>query len=184
MVAQIGQMSEGGAPMPDPMFMFNTMLPYFAVMCLSMFVMFGWQWSVAVGLQNKVPANVKMKVGRFKFTFFFPLLYMVMVFGFMAVFMSNVIKQGSRPEPGVLFLFMGIVFPMHFLAMVCMFHNLFFIAKTYKTVMLQRETSIGDYIGEVFLIWFLPVGIWFVQPNINKFVDMQIEESPADHLLA
>jgi hypothetical protein len=28
-----------------------------------------------------------------------------------------------------------------------------------------------DFAGEFFLLWFYPVGIWIVQPKINKMVE-------------
>jgi hypothetical protein len=28
----------------------------------------------------------------------------------------------------------------------------------------------NDYIGEFFLFWFFPIGIWFIQPRINNIV--------------
>jgi hypothetical protein len=49
-----------------------------------------------------------------------------------------------------------------------MFYTLWFNAKTFKSVELQREALIGDYIGEFFLLWYFPIGIWFIQPRINK----------------
>ena len=33
---------------------------------------------------------------------------------------------------------------------------------------LQKEATFNDFVGEFFLIWFYPIGIWFVQPEINK----------------
>jgi hypothetical protein len=38
-----------------------------------------------------------------------------------------------------------------------------------KTIELQREVTFSDFAGEFFLIWFYPVGIWIIQPKVNKF---------------
>jgi hypothetical protein len=35
-------------------------------------------------------------------------------------------------------------------------------------VELQREALAGDYIVDFILFWFFIVGIWFLQPRINK----------------
>ncbi|MTI29322.1 hypothetical protein [Xanthovirga aplysinae] len=52
-----------------------------------------------------------------------------------------------------------------------------FPAKTIKSIELKKNTGIGDYIGDFFLIVFLPIGIWFLQPRINKIVEAQKGET-------
>jgi len=42
-----------------------------------------------------------------------------------------------------------------------------FSAKTIKLAELQRSVTFSDFAGEFFLIWFFPIGIWFVQPKVN-----------------
>lgn len=42
-------------------------------------------------------------------------------------------------------------------------------AKTIKTVELQKKVTFSDFAGEFFLLWFSPIGIWILQPKINKF---------------
>jgi hypothetical protein len=49
-----------------------------------------------------------------------------------------------------------------------MFYILYFVAKTMKSVEMQKTVTFNDYAGEFFLIWFFPIGIWFLQPRINK----------------
>jgi hypothetical protein len=70
---------------------------------------------------------------------------------------------------------MAIIFPLHLFSMFCIFYCLYFVSKTFKTVELQRETTFSDFAGDFFLIWFYPIGIWIVQPKINKMV----EETPS-----
>jgi len=54
--------------------------------------------------------------------------------------------------------------------MFCLFYCLYFVAKTLKTVELQREVSFNDFIAEFFLTWFFPIGVWILQPRINKMI--------------
>jgi hypothetical protein len=28
-----------------------------------------------------------------------------------------------------------------------------------------------DFVGEFFLVWFFPIGVWILQPTINKLED-------------
>jgi hypothetical protein len=71
---------------------------------------------------------------------------------------------------------MIIVFPLHLFSMFCIFYCLYFVAKTFKTVELQREVQFSDFAGEFFLIWFFPVGIWVIQPKINKMIELYVEK--------
>lgn len=44
----------------------------------------------------------------------------------------------------------------------------YFMAKALKSVETQSEVSFTDCIGDFMLLIFLPIGIWFIQPRINK----------------
>ncbi|MEN9640511.1 MAG: hypothetical protein RLZZ262_2380, partial [Bacteroidota bacterium] len=40
-----------------------------------------------------------------------------------------------------------------------------------KLLELQREVRFSEFIREFFLIWFFPIGIWFIQPKINRWFE-------------
>jgi hypothetical protein len=65
----------------------------------------------------------------------------------------------------------GFIFILHLLSMFGIFYSLYFVAKTIKTVELQTKVSFSDFAGEFLLIWFFPIGIWVVQPKINKMIN-------------
>lgn len=45
-----------------------------------------------------------------------------------------------------------------------------FPMKLLNSIETGKEASLGEYIGDFFLVLFLPIGIWFLQPRINKIV--------------
>lgn len=51
------------------------------------------------------------------------------------------------------------------------FHLHYFPGKLLKIIETRREGSFADYIGYGVLIFFWPIGIWFLQPRINKAVE-------------
>jgi hypothetical protein len=137
-------------------------------------VFLGWFWSVGVGLQSRIPKGVKMKVKRFKIGFIIPALYMLIFMVFLLLTLNGEMDVGNRPS-GILFgKFAVIIIPLHLFSMFCLFHSLYFVAKTFKTVELQREVTFSDFAGEFFLIWFYPIGVWIIQPKINKMVEEEI----------
>ena len=156
---------------PNPEIMFNYMIFFPIIMILVMAIFFGWFWSIAIGLQKKVPENVTMKVKKFKIFFFIPIIYILCIMIFMSFTMDGLINGGGKPNLGLLGSLFAVIVPLHLFSMFSIFYTLYFVAKTFKTVELQREVKFSDFIGEFFMIWFYPVGIWIIQPKINKFIE-------------
>jgi hypothetical protein len=38
-----------------------------------------------------------------------------------------------------------------------------------------------DFAGEFFLVWFYPVGVWIIQPKINKMIEVSQQEQLKPH---
>lgn len=152
----------------DPMIMLKV-FPLIMILFIGGFL--GWFWSIGVGLQNKIPNNIKMKVGRFKTFLIIPFLYMLLLLGFIGFSIGGLVESGQEPSGEMIAGMVGVIVPLHLFSMFCMFYCLYFVAKTFKTVELQKEVSFSDFAGEFFMIWFFPIGIWIVQPKINKMIE-------------
>jgi len=163
---------------PDPASAFNSFKFFSVIMFFCTGTLFGWFWAVATWLQKLVPANVKMKVGKFKVFFFIPLVYLICICFFVFSVMPGFATGNVNNIAPFAFMF-AIIFPVHLFSMFCIFYCLYFVAKTIKTVELQREVSFADFAGEFFLSWFFFVGVWILQPRINKLAD-QLTEQPAE----
>lgn len=164
----------GSSTRPDPSFMVNYFRLFPILMIIFMGVFFGWFWAIAIGLQKKVPKGVKMKTKKFKIFFFIPMTYILLISLGIGTAMSGLterIEVGDQPDVGLIGGLMGIIFPLHLFSMFCIFYSLYFVAKTFKTVELQRETTFSDFAGEFFMIWFYPIGVWIIQPKVNKMVE-------------
>jgi uncharacterized RDD family membrane protein YckC len=139
------------APSPEG---FERMEPLFGtVMALFMFCFQGWFWSMGSFLNTLVPPTLKLKANFFRFALVYPAVYIFVFLAFFAI-----------TTPGVL----AIILPLHFVAMFCMFYNLYFVSKTLVLAETRKQASFYEYAGPLFLIWFFPVGVWFVQPRINR----------------
>jgi hypothetical protein len=167
-LASIGKETE-----PDPMAFLNFFYVFPVLMLVFVGTFFGWFWAIGVGLQNKVPANVKMKTNKFKVFFFIPITYMLLISASIVTLVSGlpVMVEGVTETNGLIAGSMAIAIPLHLFSMLCIFYCLYFVSKTFKTVELQRETTFSDFAGEFFLIWFYPIGIWIIQPKVNKMAD-------------
>lgn len=160
--------SEMNNDRPEDMLWMFYLMPVIFILCG--FVQFGWVWSVVTKLSKLIPNQVRFPVNRIKFLFVVPILYICLL-PFYIVFVIKTITyrdEANLIAVAVLGLF---VFLMHFFSIFCMLHTFFFVAKTVKCAELQRNTRFSDFVGDFFLIWIFPVGIWFIQPRINALIE-------------
>ncbi len=132
------------------------------IILLSWGIFFGWFWSMGVGLDKKIPPELKLKLGIFKVFLAIPLVCLLLGIIFLEIMINRDIPINISP----------IVFEiMRLFSMFCFFYCLYFVSKTIKTAELQKEVKFEDFAGEFFLILFFPIGIWFIQPKINKIIE-------------
>ncbi len=140
------------------------LLPVVMILYIGLF--FGWFYSMGTNLYKKLPVTTKMNLTRFKIFLFIPVIYII----FLSVFILGAFLKatsGTRPNPEII----SFIIPLHLFSMFCIFYCLYFNAKALKSVEWQRPVTFSDFAGEFFLIWFFPVGIWIIQPRINKLFD-------------
>lgn len=152
----------------NPLFALST-FPIF--MLLFMGIFFGWFWSIGVGLHKFLPEHHNLKLNKFKIFFFIPLVYIIFLMVGMMYF--GVFNDFLPPEDKILISLVFIV-PLHLFSMFCLLYMLYFCAKTIKSVEMNREVNFSDYAGEFFLLWFYIIGVWILQPKINKIYSEKV----------
>lgn len=140
-----------------------TFMPYFILIgLLSAAIQYGWMWAGGILLNNRLPEELRLNTAFFRICFFYPILYLPV---FMIIFFTNFPPQaGGFPIAFLAFI------PLHLLAIFCSFYCYYFVARVVKTNELGTRPTLNDYIAEIIMIWFFFVGIWFIQPKINKMV--------------
>jgi len=168
-------------------FSFLKFLPL--IFAVSIVAFFGWIWSLAIGLDKKIPDELKLKKGLFKFFFFYPIIYLTLFVCLISWGMGAFIGEVSAGQEAFAgfdienMKYIVLIFPMHFFCLVCMFYCMYFAAKSYKTAELQLKVTFGDFVGEFFMMWFYYVGVWIIQPKVNKMIVPELENSLNDNLL-
>jgi hypothetical protein len=112
-----------------------------------------WLWSLGSFLNSIVPTAIRPGNKFFLFAVIYSALY---------VPVSMAIFQSINPK-----LFVATV-PLSLLAVFCMFYNLYFAAKNLVIAETGRSASFSSYAGPFFLLWFFLIGVWFIQPRINR----------------
>lgn len=127
----------------------NQMSWYMILNFLAGLTYLGWIWAVASRLRGSVPPKHLI---LFQIAFVTTACY--------ALVMGYLIRQ----NPSVVFEF----FWMHILAVVLLIYSMLFAARNLKTADLGREAQATDYFATFILILFFPLGIWFLQPTVNR----------------
>ncbi|WP_460620069.1 hypothetical protein [Hymenobacter ruber] len=131
-----------------------------AMLLLFVGLFFGWLYALATGLQQKLPPTVPMNKTRFKVAIFIPVVYISLI-------IADMLGIPLGATNGLTASVLVVIAPIHLLSMAGIFYCIYFNAKSLKAAELQRPVVFADYLGEIFIIWFFPIGIWAVQPRIN-----------------
>lgn len=112
-----------------------------------------WFWSMGSFLGSVMQPALRLKLVFFRFALLYPVVYGLVFFALFGI-----------TKPAVI----AVIFPLHLLAMFCMFYDLYFVSKSLVLTERGRPVSFCDYARPFFLLWFFPIGIWIVQPRINR----------------
>ncbi|MGB3344324.1 MAG: hypothetical protein WBA61_10455 [Aequorivita sp.] len=65
----------------------------------------------------------------------------------------------------------GVIMILGFLFTILYLISIFLIAKIFKIAKMGHAVTWADSILEFILLWFYPIGIWIIQPRVNKMMD-------------
>jgi len=136
------------------------LFPVFLYICFYLI----WFYTLAVNTHKKLPETVKMNLTGFKIIFFIPVAYfLVLMSTFFFDFFLIDVSTFSHLE---------LAFPL--VSICCFVYCLYFNAKSFRAAELQRPVTLNDYAGDFMLIGLFPLGVWFIQPRINKMFDKRL----------
>ncbi|MFP9113621.1 hypothetical protein ACLI1A_06745 [Flavobacterium sp. RHBU_3] len=128
---------------------------------------FLWQYTLGTNLYKKIPEGVNLNLRLFKLSLIVPIVYLLVIC-FIMINISITLDESSIPNP-----FLILIIPFNFLTILCVVYCYYFSAKAFKSIELQRNVVFNDFIAEFFLIWFFFIGVWILQPRINKIFEQQ-----------
>ena len=135
----------------------NTMLSmYFTIAGTIIYSL--WPMLVGNELNQLLPKRITLN-----FNFF-----LINTFIWLVVFIGILVLSNGE---GMTFTGLSVL-PL-FYAIFAYFYFLAYPAKVLNSIEREKEASLGQYIGDFFLILFLPIGIWFLQPRINRILQKE-----------
>jgi len=142
-----------------------------------------WLWTVVAGLQPKISKGINLENLLFNIFMFIQFTFMLITIR-LIIFICKVIKSmfeffqylfgGSAvadPSSGLIDGLLLTFVPLFWISFFCTLYCFYFAAKTIRSAELQKPIKFSDFVWEIFLIVFFPVGIWLIQPKINKMAE-------------
>jgi hypothetical protein len=117
-----------------------------------------WLWSITAVANSRIPIDIRPALKLYNFM----LPYVVAYFLFATFFFP---RPSNMQEPVVP---IWLIFPLHLVATFGLFYALIFCAKNLVMAERQKRVSFGNYVLTLFLVWFYPIGVWFIQPRLNS----------------
>lgn len=132
-----------------------------AIICYIAVSGFAWLCGTGAYLHSRLPKDVFLNLPIFYFMTIVPLFWGLWNAWVMLNFYSHGMVYSHTAEESDYF---GLATLATILFSV---HNAWFVAKALKSVEEGGEVGFRDYVGDFFLIFLLPIGIWILQPRLN-----------------
>ncbi len=133
----------------------------------SLSLLLSWYYFLHHGMNSKIQSS-KLKSSSNGIWFFivFPVLYMFLAF---LIFPTGFVITTTENYFNIWW--MVLIFHIHLFAVFSFFYVVYMTAKSIKVAECQKDVMFVDFAGEFFLLWFFPIGIWFLQPKINRIIE-------------
>jgi hypothetical protein len=121
-----------------------------------------WFYILTIDLYKKLSGGHFFNLKKFQFHFIFPLTYfsITLFFGGYSITSNNINEYGLAAP---------LLIVLHLFSTYCVFYCIYFTSKMLIAVFTNNNhPHTSSYIGYFFGFWFLPIGIWFIQPKIKK----------------
>lgn len=126
------------------------------------FVLYGWTWSLGHGLQQRMPREFRKSTIGFG-------AVLVTLAGLCLVSCFSAGELGLlRDDSNTFTLLFWTVLPLFGVWMIAHLYTSVYLADVVLTFEKEREPTTHELIHLSLLIWLFPIGIWIVQPRVNR----------------
>lgn len=129
---------------------------------LNVLFLLGWMWSVGTFLNSLLEGT---PLERDTTPFYISLILPVVL----VIIADAAGAQSDPPPPWTL--------AVTVIAFACLFFNISFVADLLRRAEKHLAGGFGGMAGNFFAIWFFVIGIWWIQPRINKLYAKDLARS-------
>jgi len=127
---------------------------------LEMIGFLSWFWFIGSFLCSIVRPTLRPKTRFFSVAMAYPVIY-----GF-------TVPKLFRSAPS------AVILPLHLFALACLTYVFYFVSKCLSLAETGRPKSFSRFAGTFFLLWFFPIGVWIIQPKVNRLYLSKERSSP------
>lgn len=152
---------------------FSILQYLFYPLILTAITIFLWFWSIGIELQKILPIHLQRENVVFKIFLVIVTSYLISmpigISNLVSFFLTNDFEINDQEVLSSILTWASIIVPLHIISIIGIIYCMIFCAKTIKTAENGVKKLSGDsFIGEFFLLWFYVIGVWILQPRINK----------------
>ncbi|MBI1221263.1 MAG: hypothetical protein GC180_01560 [Bacteroidetes bacterium] len=139
---------------------------------ISYLLLTAWMISIAIGLRPYTPELVRLKTTPFWINLAIPFLVYIYLFYFIQNIFGmdlNVPNPAAEILPSIFILIV-----LSILASASSLYLYYYTAKALKTAMKKHRVKFGTFVGEFAMLLFWYIGIWMIQPDINKLIESEL----------
>jgi len=111
-----------------------------------------WQYSVCTLIYEKYSSQLNVPILWFKISVSYLSIYYIIISLFFDIIPIDYLE------------------PLHMLYLACNIYCLYFLSKLLVTVEKKSKVKFNEYFGTLILAWILIIGIWKLQPRINRII--------------
>lgn len=166
---------------------------YLALLVIGGLTQIGWLWTIGNDLHDRVPSGFNFKLSTFRVTIAIATFSLIGIavafylgFDFLAENLPDWTENGPPSEEEGMDLltsalkYFGLFFLMGMIAFGCHVYNAIFVGKTLRSIELNKPAKGGDVAGYAILSYFLIIGIWILQPKVNRYMETGQMEKPQE----
>ena len=148
---------------------------------------YGWYRAVSLGLEQHVPPEVPRKEKRFRLAWgvaiaglLISLLSTIFLYewaaerapAFFAAVRNDDMDSLGSPDDFLpaFFLIWGVFMLVGIALMIASIYTVYYTGKTIKVIEVQKDVRGSAVAGYAILAYFLVIGIWVLQPKVNRLV--------------
>jgi hypothetical protein len=139
---------------------------------MSQLVLYLWMWSVTNTLFKREALNRFFDIKLFRFFIIAPvvIIILILVFWFWG---AAVMGMGKFSMADILTRALFFVIPVQLLFVISKFYCFYFTSKIIKSAEMKKAATFDDALSLFILIIVFPIGIWLLQPRVNRLVEDQ-----------
>lgn len=131
---------------------------------LMMSVLYGWQYTVVNSLNKLLPEGTQTNMNLYRWC----LIAMLGIVAVMGIYMMKLFNNLNEVPEAFSPVFILLLIPVIIVSFAASIYTMLAFARSLVAVERQAVVFFSDYVVEFILLWFWIVGIWVLQPRINK----------------